>query len=156
MTAQAAAAASLEEAEEGGVRVDGVAVRVDGVAVRVAGGAAAAAAAAACMETILRLAGESAVVVFSVSTCCMCHVAKQLLGGLGVNLTVYEVDELAGGDGAPQILAALAFLLGGPAADPVPAIFVGGKLVGGLDHVMAAHISGALVPLLKQAGALWL
>lgn len=38
----------------------------------------------------------------------------------------------------------------------VPAVFVGGKLVGGLDMLMAAHISGSLIPQLKEAGALWL
>ena len=39
---------------------------------------------------------------------------------------------------------------------PVPAVFIGGKLVGSMDRVMASHISGSLVPLLKEAGALWL
>jgi hypothetical protein len=29
-------------------------------------------------------------------------------------------------------------------------------LFGGLDKLMAAHISGELVPILKEAGALWL
>jgi glutaredoxin-related protein len=37
-----------------------------------------------------------------------------------------------------------------------PAVFIGGKLVGGLDRLMAMHIAGELVPVLKQAGALWL
>ncbi|KAI5312382.1 hypothetical protein L3X38_041555 [Prunus dulcis] len=30
------------------------------------------------------------------------------------------------------------------------------KLVGAMDRVMASHINGTLVPLLKEAGALWL
>jgi len=33
---------------------------------------------------------------------------------------------------------------------------VAGKLLGGLDRLMAVHISGELVPILKKAGALWL
>uniref|UniRef100_A0A6N2MMN3 Uncharacterized protein n=1 Tax=Salix viminalis TaxID=40686 RepID=A0A6N2MMN3_SALVM len=37
-----------------------------------------------------------------------------------------------------------------------PALFIGGKLFGGLDRLMATHISGELVPILKEAGALWL
>ena len=111
--------------------------------------------AAAPLEAIERLANESAVVVFSVSTCCMCHVVKSLLGGLGVNAAVYELDELEG-VGGRQLREALAGLVVGHGAPPTPAVFIGGKLVGGLDHVMAAHISGALVPLLKDAGALWL
>uniref|UniRef100_A0A0D3ES93 Uncharacterized protein n=1 Tax=Oryza barthii TaxID=65489 RepID=A0A0D3ES93_9ORYZ len=44
---------------------------------------------------------------------------------------------------------------GGEAA-ALPAVFVGGKLLGGLDRLMAVHISGELVPILKKAGALWL
>lgn len=38
----------------------------------------------------------------------------------------------------------------------LPAVFAGGRLVGGLDRLMAVHISGELVPILKRAGALWL
>lgn len=105
------------------------------------------------MERIERLAGENAVVLFSVSTCCMCHVVKRLLCGLGVNLTVYELDEVD--VGGAHVQTALGRFVG-DLSQPVPAVFIGGKLVGGLDHVMAAHISGNLVPLLKEAGALWL
>ncbi|KAL5146789.1 Glutaredoxin-C3 [Glycine soja] len=32
----------------------------------------------------------------------------------------------------------------------VPMVFIGGKLVGSMDRVLAFHISGTLVPLLKQ------
>ncbi|KAK1603155.1 hypothetical protein QYE76_017419 [Lolium multiflorum] len=35
-----------------------------------------------------------------------------------------------------------------------PVVFIGGKLVGGLERLMAKHIAGELVPVLKQAGAL--
>lgn len=104
-------------------------------------------------ETIGRLAGESAVVVFSMTSCCMCHVVKSLLCSLGVNPVVYELDEESEGE---QLKEALAKQVMGDNGQPVPAVFVGGKLVGGLDSVMAAHISGSLVPLLKKAGALWL
>uniref|UniRef100_A0A0D9ZK38 Uncharacterized protein n=1 Tax=Oryza glumipatula TaxID=40148 RepID=A0A0D9ZK38_9ORYZ len=75
-----------------------------------------AAAAETAAERVERLASESAVVVFSVSSCCMCHAVKRLFCGMGVH----------------------------------PA------LVGAMDRVMAAHINGSLVPLLKEAGALWL
>lgn len=37
-----------------------------------------------------------------------------------------------------------------------PVVFVGGKMFGGLEKVMGAHISGDLVPILREAGALWL
>ncbi|KAK9677792.1 hypothetical protein RND81_11G167500 [Saponaria officinalis] len=97
-----------------------------------------------------RVIETSAVVVFSLgSECCMCHVAKHLLFGLGVAPTVVELD--SSGD----IATALHHLTGGD-EKAVPAIFVGGKLLGGIESLMASHINGSLVPLLKEAGALWL
>ncbi|KAF6161557.1 hypothetical protein GIB67_009436 [Kingdonia uniflora] len=102
-------------------------------------------------ERVERLASEAAVVIFSVSSCCMCHAAKRLFCGMGVNPTVYELDEDPRGD---ELQKELMRLLGGGSS--VPVVFIGGKLVGALDRVMASHINGTLVPLLKQAGALWL
>ncbi|URE19279.1 hypothetical protein MUK42_34646 [Musa troglodytarum] len=93
-------------------------------------------------ERVARMASGNAVVVFSVSGCCMCHVVKRLLLGLGVGPTVYELDQSAT---SPSVSAAA-----------VPAVFVGGQLLGGVEKVMSCHINGSLVPLLKQAGALWL
>lgn len=105
-------------------------------------------------ERVRRLASGNAVVVFSLSGCCMCHVVKRLLLGLGVGPTVYELDEEKG---AKEILAVLYQLVGhGQQQQPVPAVFVGGKFIGGLQSVMTLHINGTLVPLLKDAGALWL
>ena len=37
----------------------------------------------------------------------------------------------------------------------VPAVFVGGDLVGGTNRVMALHLAGELVPMLMNAGARW-
>ncbi|CAA7404665.1 unnamed protein product [Spirodela intermedia] len=113
--------------------------------------AAAAVVVADPLERVERLAAENAVVVFSVSTCCMCHAVKRLFCGMGVNPTVYELDEDPRGK---EMEKALTRLLGGGAA--VPVVFIGGKLVGAMDRVMASHINGTLVPLLKEAGALWL
>ncbi|KAH7850873.1 hypothetical protein Vadar_004055 [Vaccinium darrowii] len=104
------------------------------------------------IERIERLASENAVVIFSVSTCCMCHAIKRLFCGMGVNPTVYELDEDP--KGGKEIERALMMLLGTSSA--VPVVFIGGKLVGAMDRVMASHINGSLVPLLKEAGALWL
>lgn len=103
------------------------------------------------LDRIERLASENAVVIFSVSGCCMCHAIKRLFCGMGVNPTVYELDEDPRGKDMEK---ALMRLLGGSAA--VPVVFIGGKLVGAMDRVMASHINGTLVPLLKEAGALWL
>ncbi|KAL2500178.1 Glutaredoxin-C8 [Abeliophyllum distichum] len=98
-----------------------------------------------------RLASDNAVVIFSISTCCMCHAIKRLFCGMGVNPTVYELDEdpISG----KEIEKALILLMG---VSSVPVVFIGGKLVGAMDSVLASHINGTLVPLLKQAGALWL
>ncbi|GJN03115.1 hypothetical protein PR202_ga20524 [Eleusine coracana subsp. coracana] len=83
----------------------------------------------------------------------MCHAVKRLFCGMGVHPTVHELDlDPRGRD----LERALACLLGGAAAPVVPVVFIGGRLVGAMDRVMAAHINGSLVPLLKEAGALWL
>ncbi|KAL5978838.1 Glutaredoxin-C3 [Asimina triloba] len=113
---------------------------------------ASAAAAEQPLERVERLASENAVVIFSISSCCMCHAIKQLFCGMGVNPTVYELDEDPRGKDMKKALITLL-----AASPPVlPVVFIGGKLVGAMDRVMASHINGTLVPLLKQAGALWL
>lgn len=102
---------------------------------------------------------ESAVVVFVRRGCCMGHVVKHLLLGHGVNPGVYEVDETEEA-GVVMQLESIGVDLEGKTLSTMtvqfPAVFIGGRLCGGLDRVIAAHISGELVPLLKEAGALWL
>eukprot|EP00262_Sarcandra_glabra_P014994 TRINITY_DN4534_c0_g4_i2.p1 TRINITY_DN4534_c0_g4~~TRINITY_DN4534_c0_g4_i2.p1 ORF type:complete len:135 (+),score=11.35 TRINITY_DN4534_c0_g4_i2:341-745(+) len=100
---------------------------------------------------VRNLISENPVLVFGRSGCCMCHVVKHLLQGLGVNPSVYEVEE-------EEEVAAIQEFLGnsGDLRPQFPSVFIGGRLVGGLDQLMAVHISGDLVPILKQAGALWL
>ncbi|KAL9232137.1 hypothetical protein vseg_007277 [Gypsophila vaccaria] len=73
---------------------------------------------------IVELVKENPVIVIGRKGCCMCHVVRKLLIGLGVNPPMFEID--------------------------------GGKFFGGLDKVMATHLSGELVPILRQARALWL
>uniref|UniRef100_A0A7N0RFG2 Glutaredoxin domain-containing protein n=1 Tax=Kalanchoe fedtschenkoi TaxID=63787 RepID=A0A7N0RFG2_KALFE len=113
-----------------------------------------------------KLAAENAVIVFGRRGCCMCHVVKRLLLGLGVNPAVHEVDEGVEGELVSQLQSLAVVDLnqqsgtehGEEAGEALalPAVFVGGRLFGGLDRVMATHISGELVPVLKQVGALWL
>ncbi|KAI4381345.1 hypothetical protein MLD38_007424 [Melastoma candidum] len=107
------------------------------------------------LERIVRLATGSAVVVFSMSGCCMCHAVKRLFCGMGVNPTVYELDHDPRGKEIERTLMRLVGI-NSPGGMAVPVVFVGGKLVGAMDRVMASHINGTLVPLLKEAGALWL
>lgn len=105
------------------------------------------------METIEKLAAENAVVIFSMSSCCMCHAVKRLFAGMGVSPAIHELDEDPRGK---DMELALTSLLGPSTASPVPTVFIGGKLIGSMDTVMALHINGSLVPLLMEAGALWL
>ncbi|CAI9760175.1 unnamed protein product [Fraxinus pennsylvanica] len=104
-----------------------------------------------------KLVAENAVVVFARSGCCMCHVVKLLLHGHGVNPTIFDVDE----QNEATVTGELSKIIGtgetNAAGRPqLPTVFVGGKLFGGLEEVMAAHISGELVPVLRKARALWL
>ncbi|KAJ1423267.1 Thioredoxin-like superfamily [Sesbania bispinosa] len=39
---------------------------------------------------------------------------------------------------------------------PIPAVFIGGKFIGGVDSLITYHLDNKLVPHLKEAGALWL
>ncbi|KAJ6738219.1 GLUTAREDOXIN [Salix koriyanagi] len=76
---------------------------------------------------------------------------------LGVNPPVFEVEEKE----EDYVIKALSMINGdegGKEVDQVqfPVVCVGGKLFGGLERVMASHITGELVPILKDAGALWL
>ncbi|KAF2542051.1 hypothetical protein F2Q68_00031134 [Brassica cretica] len=86
--------------------------------------------------------------------CCMCLVVKRLLFGLGVNPAVLEIDEKR----EVEVMSELEKIgvKGGRETVMLPAVYVGGMLFGGLDRVMATHISGELVPILKEVGALWL
>ncbi|GAB2234716.1 hypothetical protein Droror1_Dr00003981 [Drosera rotundifolia] len=98
---------------------------------------------------IKEIVSENAVVVLGRRGCCMTHVVKRLLHGLGVNPAVHDVDE----EDENGVVREL-----GEGKDEVklPAVFIGGKFYGGLDRVMAAHITGELTPVLREAGALWL
>ncbi|GAU42289.1 hypothetical protein TSUD_81980 [Trifolium subterraneum] len=103
-------------------------------------------------EMLTHLASSNAVVIFSSTDCCFSTVAKNLLFSLGVGPTVIELDHH---DAGSSIHAALCQLCG-ETRQPLPAVFVGGKYYGGVQTLLADHINGKLIPLLKDAGALWL
>ncbi|KAL5204163.1 hypothetical protein ABZP36_009034 [Zizania latifolia] len=105
------------------------------------------------MDRVTKLASERAVVVFTASNCGMCHAVTSLLGELGVNAAVYELDKDPRGRDMERELVRK---LGGHGPPVVPAVFIGGNLVGGTNRVMSLHLAGELVPMLKNAGALWL
>ncbi|KAF8393611.1 hypothetical protein HHK36_021855 [Tetracentron sinense] len=91
---------------------------------------------------IERLISENPVIIFSRSSCYMCHVMRKLLTAIGVHPTVIELEEDEVG-----ALAAQDSEGGGGGA---PAVFIGGSRVGGLESLMALHLSGNLVPRLIQ------
>ncbi|KAH6795516.1 hypothetical protein C2S51_036502 [Perilla frutescens var. frutescens] len=101
-------------------------------------------------DEVRKMVEENAVIVFSRKGCCMSHVVKRLLQGLGANPAVYEVEESFEDDVVRDCAG------GKDAAVQLPMVFIGGRCFGGLDRIMATHITGELTPLLKQAGALWL
>ncbi|KAF8776512.1 hypothetical protein HU200_003225 [Digitaria exilis] len=105
----------------------------------------------AMAERVSRLSTEKAAVIFTRSQCPMCHTVSSLFSELGVCAAVHELDRDPRGR---EMEKELARRLG--RAPPVPAVFVGGNLIGSTDKVMALHLAGKLVPMLKAAGAIWL
>ncbi|QHO50900.1 monothiol glutaredoxin-S2 [Arachis hypogaea] len=101
------------------------------------------------MDRVTKLVSERPVVIFSRSTCCMCHTIKTLFCDFGVNPAVHELDEIQRGRDIEQALSRFG-------CNPsVPAVFIGGELVGGTNEVMSLHLNRSLIPMLKKAGALW-
>jgi glutaredoxin 3 len=98
--------------------------------------------------SVRQVVQDNPVVVVGRKGCCMSHVVSRLLQGLGVNPTVYEV--------LTEEETAVAREVSGTGDAVFPVVFIGGKLLGPIDRLMAVHISGELVPILKEAGALWL
>ncbi|KAG2562047.1 hypothetical protein PVAP13_8KG279900 [Panicum virgatum] len=92
------------------------------------------------MDRVMKkLALERAVVVFTLSSCCMCHTVTRLMANQGVNSLEME--------------RALLKILGGR-GPPALAFFIGGRLGGGTNKIMSLHLGGELVPMLRKAGAL--
>ncbi|XP_019197105.1 PREDICTED: glutaredoxin-C6-like [Ipomoea nil] len=101
---------------------------------------------------IQRLISENPVVIFSRAACCMCHVMKRLLSTIGVTPTVIELEEDEIGALPSSPAAAAAEEDGGGAG--APAVFIGGTRVGGIESLVALHVSGRLVPKLEEVGAI--
>ena len=79
----------------------------------------------------------------------MCHTIKTLFIDFGVNPAVYELDEIPKGREMEQALLSLG------CSPSVPAVFIGGELVGGANEVMSLHLNRSLIPMLRRVGALW-
>ncbi|KZV43869.1 hypothetical protein F511_39243 [Dorcoceras hygrometricum] len=102
------------------------------------------------MDYIFQLASQKAVVIFSKSSCCMCHAIKRLFYEQGVSPMVYELDELVNGKEMERALVRLG------CDPPVPAVFIGGKFIGRTNNILTLQVDGSLKKMLKDAGALWL
>lgn len=100
---------------------------------------------------IHRLISEHPVIIFTRSSCCMCHVMKKLLSTIGVNPTVIELDDNEIASLSSDDDDDLASVL----RNRSPAVFIGGACVGGLESLVALHVGGHLVPKLVQVGALY-
>ncbi|KAI3460831.1 hypothetical protein Pfo_017494 [Paulownia fortunei] len=103
------------------------------------------------MDTVERLTADKPVVIFSKSTCCMCHTIKTLICSFGANPTIYELDELPNGQQLEKALVAAS-----GQRPSLPVVFIGQELVGGENEIMSLHVKGKLVPLLKKAKAIWI
>ncbi|KAF9621023.1 hypothetical protein IFM89_015845 [Coptis chinensis] len=102
------------------------------------------------MDKVMKLASKTAVVIFSKSSCCMCHAIKSLFYDLGVSPAICELDEEPNGREMEKALQRLG-------CNPsVPAVYIGGQLVNSTNTIMSLHLSGSLVPMLREAGAIWL
>ncbi|KAL3812827.1 hypothetical protein ACJIZ3_014095 [Penstemon smallii] len=102
------------------------------------------------MDRIAKLASQRAVVIFSKSTCCMCHAIKRLFYEQGVSPMIHELDEDSRGKEMEYALIKLG------CSPTVPAVFIGGKFVGSANIVMTLQLNGSLKQMLIDAGALWL
>ncbi|KAK4709354.1 hypothetical protein R3W88_030279 [Solanum pinnatisectum] len=97
---------------------------------------------------IRRLISENPVVIFTRTGCCMCHVMKRLLlSAVSVHPTVIQLEE--------EEIAALPEVAGAAEdCGEMPAMYIGGTRVGGLESLVALHLSGGLVPKLAEVGAI--
>ncbi|KAJ6873502.1 monothiol glutaredoxin-S6-like [Populus alba x Populus x berolinensis] len=102
------------------------------------------------MDVLNVLIQEKPVVIFGKSSCCMSHSVETLIRGFGANPTVYNLDRIPNGHQIERALMQLGF------RQSVPAVFIGQQLVGNERNVMSLHLQNQLVPLLIQAGAIWI
>ncbi|KAL0447387.1 UNVERIFIED_CONTAM: Glutaredoxin-C6 [Sesamum latifolium] len=75
---------------------------------------------------IQRLISENPVIIFSRSSCCMCHVMKRLLSTIGVHPTVIELEE-----DEMTALKARNVNDNSGGASVSPALYIGAACVGG-------------------------
>ncbi|KAL8601884.1 hypothetical protein ACOMHN_020619 [Nucella lapillus] len=78
------------------------------------------------------------VVVFSKSTCPFCRTAKSILGELGAEVKVIELDKVKDGSLLQDVLGHMT------SARTVPRVFINGQCIGGCSELKLLHHSGKL------------
>nr|XP_043636948.1 glutaredoxin-C13-like [Erigeron canadensis] len=96
------------------------------------------------MDKIQALTSDNAIVVFTKSSCCLCYAVTILFRELGVTPLVHELDNDPEGWKIEKALMSL-----GCSSPPVPAVFIGGDLVGSTNEVMSLHLRGNLIPMVR-------
>ncbi|KAJ4832107.1 hypothetical protein Tsubulata_028054, partial [Turnera subulata] len=85
------------------------------------------------MERVRDLASKNAAVIFTKSSCCMCHSIKTLFYELGASPAIHEIDRDAHG-------REMEWALRGMGCNPtVPAVFIGGRWVGSAKDRTLSH-----------------
>ncbi|GMH02644.1 hypothetical protein Nepgr_004483 [Nepenthes gracilis] len=101
------------------------------------------------MDRVNELAKMKAAVIFTKSSCCMCHSIKTLFYEMGASPAVHEIDRDARGKEMEWALQRFG-------CNPtVPAVFIGGKYVGSARDVLSFHLDGSLKDMLIEAKAIW-
>ncbi|KAI3443156.1 Glutaredoxin domain-containing protein [Psidium guajava] len=96
-------------------------------------------------DLVSRMTSEKPVVIFSKSSCCMSHIVKVLLYDSGLNPMVHELDEM------PRDRELEQALMRRGCSPAVPAVFIGGQLVGGTNELMSLLLSRSLIPICSNA-----
>ncbi|KAI7983698.1 Glutaredoxin-C11 [Camellia lanceoleosa] len=102
------------------------------------------------MDKIRELASNNAAVIFTKSSCCMCHSIKVLFRDLGASPAIHELDQVTSGREMEWALQRLG------CKPSVPAVFIGGKFIGSAEDVISLHVIGSLRQMLIDAKAIWL
>ncbi|KAH0928120.1 hypothetical protein HID58_013847, partial [Brassica napus] len=81
------------------------------------------------------LSSKKAAVIFTKSSCCMCHSIKTLFYELGASPAIHELDKDPEGREMERALRAL-----GSSNPAVPAVFVGGRYIGSSKDIISFHV----------------
>ncbi|MDV3202313.1 MAG: hypothetical protein Q8887_02595 [Candidatus Phytoplasma australasiaticum] len=102
---------------------------------------------------VAKVVTKITIVIVALRECFMYISVNDLVQKLSGNPKIIEIEE----EEKIMMMNKLAKIKGGENVPwELPAVYVGGKLLGGVDKVMEAHIKGEFVPTFRVARALWL